>query len=157
MFRSHSGSHQSVERSSKESFDKALLKFVVSSTQAFRIVSNNSFQNFLECFQKFTIESAQSGSNITVRDLLPSPNTMSSRIEASMKALDRGGLNLPGPALLPNTNVNSPLFFIGNGAFPLKPQIMKPYGSKELNLFGKRVAKALERMDPRRRGKLQLR
>uniref|UniRef100_A0A915CSA3 DDE Tnp4 domain-containing protein n=1 Tax=Ditylenchus dipsaci TaxID=166011 RepID=A0A915CSA3_9BILA len=33
------------------------------------------------------------------------------------KALDRGGLNLPGPALLPNTNVNSPFFFIGDSAF----------------------------------------
>lgn len=44
-----------------------------------------------------------------------------------------GGLNLPEPEKLPGTNLKSPFYFIGDGAFPLNTSIMKPYGNADLD------------------------
>lgn len=47
------------------------------------------------------------------------------------EALDAGTLNLPNDELLPGTNSVSPYFFLGDSAFPLLPQLQKPYASDQ--------------------------
>lgn len=42
-------------------------------------------------------------------------------------------LNLPPDEPLPGTNVVSPFFFIGDGAFPLQRRMMKPFGQQNLS------------------------
>lgn len=36
-------------------------------------------------------------------------------------------LNVPGPTKLPNSNKITPLFFVGDNAFPLRTNLMRPY------------------------------
>lgn len=43
------------------------------------------------------------------------------------RAMDRGDLNLPGPAPLLPGGPMLPFFFIGDAAFPLSERMMKPY------------------------------
>lgn len=56
-----------------------------------------------------------------------------------------GGLNLPEPEKLPGTNLKSPFYFIGDGAFPLNTSIMNSYGKLiltkniELLIIGSKV------------------
>lgn len=50
------------------------------------------------------------------------------------EALERNDnpLNLPPDSDLPGTNVTMPYFFIGDGAFQLKPRMMKPFAQTNL-------------------------
>ena len=47
-------------------------------------------------------------------------------------ALREGTLGLPDPAPLPGDNRNSPYFFVGDDAFPLRTWMMKPYPHRYL-------------------------
>lgn len=44
--------------------------------------------------------------------------------------LKKGDLNIPGPNNLPGTDVMFPYFFVGDDAFPLQPNLMKPFPGK---------------------------
>jgi hypothetical protein len=44
-----------------------------------------------------------------------------------------GGLNLPAPEPLPGMDVRIPYFFVGDGAFPLGKNLMKPFGGVNLD------------------------
>lgn len=48
------------------------------------------------------------------------------------KAMKDGSLALPNPAALPNSEVISPFFFVGDAAFPLMSSLMKPLPGTEL-------------------------
>ena len=43
------------------------------------------------------------------------------------RALLRNEVDLPPPAYLPNTEIQCPYFLIGDGIFPLKKYLMKPF------------------------------
>ncbi|KAL7289182.1 hypothetical protein TKK_0017125 [Trichogramma kaykai] len=43
------------------------------------------------------------------------------------EGLENGEISLPQPELIPGSNVFSPYFLIGNGGFPLKHYLLKPY------------------------------
>ncbi|KAI6186070.1 hypothetical protein M3Y98_00092900 [Aphelenchoides besseyi] len=64
------------------------------------------------------------------------------------KALDDANnpLNIPSSAALPNTEVQLPFFFVADAAFPLLPNIMKPYGGRNLTdenqRFNYRISRA---------------
>ncbi|XP_056434747.1 uncharacterized protein LOC130372647 isoform X2 [Gadus chalcogrammus] len=46
--------------------------------------------------------------------------------------LAEGNLNLPAPAVLPGTTTPSPNFFLGDEAFPLQVNLMRPYPGSNL-------------------------
>lgn len=46
--------------------------------------------------------------------------------------LDSNGINFPQPIPLPGLSSTFPYFIIANAAFPLKKQIQKPYGGRNL-------------------------
>lgn len=46
------------------------------------------------------------------------------------KALEAGSLNLPPSKELPGTNPKIPHFFVGDEAFPLRTDLMRPYSRK---------------------------
>ncbi|XDV51931.1 hypothetical protein PO909_020723 [Leuciscus waleckii] len=46
--------------------------------------------------------------------------------------LAEGNINLPGPAVLPGTTTPSPFFFLGDEAFPLQQNLMRPYPGTNL-------------------------
>ncbi|XP_042581119.1 putative nuclease HARBI1 [Cyprinus carpio] len=46
--------------------------------------------------------------------------------------LAQGSLNLPAPAVLPGTTTPSPFFFLGDEAFPLQENLMRPYPGTNL-------------------------
>ncbi|XP_059907778.1 uncharacterized protein LOC132457543 [Gadus macrocephalus] len=46
--------------------------------------------------------------------------------------LAEGNLNLPAPAVLPGTTTPSPYFFLGDEAFPLQVNLMRPYPGTNL-------------------------
>ena len=60
--------------------------------------------------------------------------------------LECNSLNLPAPAPLPNTTATYPYVFIGDEAFALHQNIMKPYAQKSLNAerqeYNRRVAQS---------------
>ena len=43
------------------------------------------------------------------------------------QALDSGLLNLPAAALLPGSDMQIPFMFVGDDAYPLRLDLMKPY------------------------------
>ena len=43
------------------------------------------------------------------------------------KALSSGDLNVPSMRNIPGTSINMPLYFTGDEAFPLKPNVMRPF------------------------------
>lgn len=43
------------------------------------------------------------------------------------QALDRGLLNIPAAKPLPGSNIQAPFVFIGEDAYPLRTDPMKPY------------------------------
>jgi hypothetical protein len=43
------------------------------------------------------------------------------------KVFSSGNLNVPPMRNIPGTSVSIPLYFIGNEAFPLKPNLMRPF------------------------------
>uniref|UniRef100_A0A914UKM0 DDE Tnp4 domain-containing protein n=1 Tax=Plectus sambesii TaxID=2011161 RepID=A0A914UKM0_9BILA len=47
-------------------------------------------------------------------------------------ALEMGALNLPPPSTLPGTDLLTPYVVVGDGAFPLKPYLMKPFSGQNL-------------------------
>ncbi|CAG4981930.1 unnamed protein product [Colias eurytheme] len=47
------------------------------------------------------------------------------------RALQQGELNLPAPSPLPGQTQNVPYYFVGDEAFPLKENSMKPYGREQ--------------------------
>ncbi|CAB0035706.1 unnamed protein product [Trichogramma brassicae] len=55
------------------------------------------------------------------------------RVSLLKKGIVTGLLELPSPSKFPNSNVESPYYLIGDGAYPLKPYLMKPYGKKILS------------------------
>lgn len=50
------------------------------------------------------------------------------------KKLESSELNLPESKFLPNTQIQIPCFFVGDGAFPLGPHMMKPFSGKSLTI-----------------------
>lgn len=60
--------------------------------------------------------------------------------------LSNGSLNIPDPEPLPNTTVPVPYHFIGDDAFPLGENLMKPYGHRHLEpeqcVFNYRLSRA---------------
>ena len=51
--------------------------------------------------------------------------------------LEKGSLNLPAPEPLPGRSVRTPYVFIGDDAFTLQPDFMKPFSQKNLDLLTK--------------------
>lgn len=45
------------------------------------------------------------------------------------RALERNALNIPNPVELPGTNQKAPFVIVGDEAFPLKPNLLRPYSS----------------------------
>lgn len=63
------------------------------------------------------------------------------------KALKKGRLNIPEPAALPGETHPVPYFFVGDEAFPLSKNLMRPFSRRELNdneqkIFNVRCARA---------------
>lgn len=58
----------------------------------------------------------------------------------------QGNINIPKTRKLPGTNVEFPCFFIGDAAFPLRHNIMRPYPGrllpKDKELFNKKLSSA---------------
>jgi len=50
-----------------------------------------------------------------------------------------GTLNLPGPAPLPGTPFKVPYFFVGDEAFPLRTDLMRPYARRTLHGDAERI------------------
>lgn len=61
-------------------------------------------------------------------------------------ALDSGSVNFPDPEPLPLDDVPIPYFIVGDDAFPLRPWLMKPFGSRSLSkqerIFNYRLSRA---------------
>lgn len=61
-------------------------------------------------------------------------------------AMDTGQLHVPPDDTLPNTDAVMPYMFIGDEAFPLKKDVMKPYPFRNLNInqkiFNYRLSRA---------------
>ncbi|KAL7297028.1 hypothetical protein TKK_0009457 [Trichogramma kaykai] len=68
------------------------------------------------------------------------------RVSLLKKDIVTGLLELPSPSKFPNSNVESPYYLIGDGAYPLKPYLMKPYGkrilSPEESTYNRRFSRA---------------
>ena len=47
-------------------------------------------------------------------------------------AFEREELSLPGPRPLPDSTLSMPYVFVGDEAFPLKPNLMRPYPGRNL-------------------------
>ena len=63
------------------------------------------------------------------------------------KAFDSGTLGIPKPRILPNTTENPlPYVFVGDEAFPLKTNMLRPYPGKNLDeklaVFNYRLSRA---------------
>jgi len=50
------------------------------------------------------------------------------------RALLQKTLNLPPPEVLPRSNVLAPFVFVGDAAFPLKENLMRPFPGRGLDL-----------------------
>ncbi|KAK0150875.1 Mucolipin-1 [Merluccius polli] len=61
-------------------------------------------------------------------------------------AMDRGLLNVPKPEPLPNSNVIMPYMFVGDEAFPLRTDLIKPFPHRNLDhdqrIFNYRLSRA---------------
>lgn len=54
-------------------------------------------------------------------------------------ALETGSLILPPPKELPGTNKKLPHFFVGDEAFPLRTDLMRPYSKKGIKSDRERI------------------
>ncbi|XP_024229183.2 uncharacterized protein LOC112214569 isoform X2 [Oncorhynchus tshawytscha] len=70
------------------------------------------------------------------------------RDSAFGQALQDGTLDIPPPASLPGAEDLGPVLFVGDEAFPLRPNLMRPYAGRQLPLpkpvriFNKRLSRA---------------
>jgi len=68
------------------------------------------------------------------------------RNSALSNVLDTNSLNMPGPETLPAGTVPVPYVIVADDAFPLKPNIMKPYSRRNLShderIFNYRLSRA---------------
>lgn len=55
------------------------------------------------------------------------------------KVLETKSLNLPPPKELPSTNEKMPHFFVGDEAFPLQTNLMRPYSKKAIKSDRERI------------------
>ncbi|XP_011861155.1 PREDICTED: uncharacterized protein LOC105558199, partial [Vollenhovia emeryi] len=55
------------------------------------------------------------------------------------KAMEEGSLNFPDPKQLPGTNVLVPYYFVGDEAFPLRTDLMRPYPRRNLTSEANRI------------------
>jgi len=62
------------------------------------------------------------------------------------KGLENGSFQLPQPSKLPGTQTESPYVIVGDGAFPLKMYMMKPFAGRDLEqeqeIFNYRLSRA---------------
>lgn len=62
------------------------------------------------------------------------------------KQLKNNALNIPPPALLPESNRKMPYFFVGDDAFPMSQNLLKPYSqtglTKEKRIYNYRISRA---------------
>ncbi|XP_041826075.1 protein ALP1-like [Melanotaenia boesemani] len=62
------------------------------------------------------------------------------------QALDSGLLNLPAADLLPGSDIQAPYVFLGDNAYPLRLDLMKPYASRQMDhqqrVFNYRLSRA---------------
>ena len=49
------------------------------------------------------------------------------------KAFSSGDLNVPSMGNIPGTSINMPLYFVGDEAFPLKPNLMRAFPRRQLD------------------------
>lgn len=54
------------------------------------------------------------------------------------KAFQDGRLNIPNPREIPGTDVVMPFYLVGDEAFPVRTNIMRPYARRDIHYF-KRV------------------
>ena len=54
------------------------------------------------------------------------------------KSFSSGDLNVPSMRNIPGTSISMPLYFVGDEVFPLKPNLMRPFTSRELD-FAKTI------------------
>lgn len=68
------------------------------------------------------------------------------RSSALFKLMEQQQLQIPSDNFLPNTEIKMPYVFIGDEAFPLLDNLLKPYGKNQLNpeteYFNKRLSRA---------------
>lgn len=62
------------------------------------------------------------------------------------RALERGLLHIPPPQALPNSDAVVPFMFVGDDAYPLRTDLMKPYSHRQLDqeerIFNYRLSRA---------------
>lgn len=62
------------------------------------------------------------------------------------KQLKNNALNLPSPSLLPGSSRKLPYFFVGDDAFPMSENLLKPYSqtglTKEKRIYNYRISRA---------------
>ena len=67
------------------------------------------------------------------------------------KLLMKGKLPIPPDRNLPNSNVKFPFYFVGDAAFPLQNNLMRPYPGKHLSrdkeMFNKKLSRARIRIE----------
>lgn len=60
--------------------------------------------------------------------------------------IESGNVQFPEPCVLPNTNIEAPFVMLSDDAYPLLPNLMKPYQRKKLNNrrrnFNRRLSRA---------------
>uniref|UniRef100_A0A915ESM3 Uncharacterized protein n=1 Tax=Ditylenchus dipsaci TaxID=166011 RepID=A0A915ESM3_9BILA len=83
----HIGLHNKKEPASQEDIKYSLLKFIITSGQSVNLMGDQGFIEFLDSFRKLSVEAEKAGSKKTAKDLLPSRNTMSKRIDAKLEGV----------------------------------------------------------------------
>uniref|UniRef100_A0A915DVH7 HAT C-terminal dimerisation domain-containing protein n=1 Tax=Ditylenchus dipsaci TaxID=166011 RepID=A0A915DVH7_9BILA len=88
--RHHLKTHEVAVAISQAAVDEALLKFAVCSGQPMSIVGNTHFISFLQAFGNFWVESKEAGHLKQAKDVLPSANTLSSRLDTALESVKEG-------------------------------------------------------------------
>ncbi|GFN98503.1 transposase [Plakobranchus ocellatus] len=70
---------------------------------------------------------------------------------AFYKLLNSNNLNIPEPTFIPGTNTTVPFVFVADEAFPLSPNMMRPFPRRELTdekrIFNYRVSRARRQVE----------